>query len=281
WGQYDASHAAHEREMERVDGVAILGFRSQLLDANIPNELVADFVSKSPDRRFGIAGIDPMADDAMHQLDSAIHMGMVGITVSPACQGFHPSHSQACRIYERCVDAGLPIIVDMDHPLTPSTRLEFARPALWDEVARDFPTLPIVISQLGHPWIDETLLLLTKHEALFADLSGVVSRPWQLFNALLNATSFGVMDKLLFGSGFPRELPTKAIESLYSVNSFGQGTPLPSVPRSRISAIVERNPLPLLGIDVGIVPLRPADDEVFDDTEGAGTPAYSEGPTTS
>ncbi|MCA9295702.1 MAG: amidohydrolase family protein, partial [Phycisphaerales bacterium] len=208
WGQYDASPGAHERAMDRVDGSAVLGFRSQLLGANIPNELVADYVSRKPDRRFGIAGIDPMADDAMDQFDAALNLGLLGVNVSPACQGFHPSHSRAIRVYERCMDAGLPIFVGMDHPLTKNARLEFARPVLWDDVARDFPDLRVVITQLGHPWIDETLLLLSKHRSLFADLSGVVSRPWQLYNALLTASSFGVMDKLLFGSGFPRELPT-------------------------------------------------------------------------
>jgi len=237
WGQHDATPEAHQAAMDGVDGSAVLGFRSQLLGANVPNELVAEYVSRQPDRRFGIAGIDPMADDAMDQFDVAQNLGLVGVTISPACQGFHPSNSRAMRVYERCIDAGMPIFVGLDHPLTSSSRLDFARPVHWDDVAREFPKLPIVISQLGHPWIDETLLLLSKHPSLYADLSGVVTRPWQLYNALLSASSIDVMGKLLFGSGFPRELPTKAIEALYSVNAFSQGSPLPSVPRSRISGV--------------------------------------------
>ena len=67
------------------------------------------------------------------------------------------------------------------------------------QVAQAFPNLPIVIGQLGYPWIDETLVLLGKHRNVYADISGVASRPWQLYNALLSASSLGVMDKLQIG----------------------------------------------------------------------------------
>ena len=254
WGQLDGSPAAHEREMACVDGALVMGFRSARLEACIPNEYVAEYVTKDPRRRIGVAGIDPLESDAMDQIDTAVGLGLSGVAVSPACQGFHPAHSLAMRVYERCRELGMPLFVTVMTPITASSQLEFARPALWDEVARAFPDLPIVISELGHPWIDETLLLLGKHRNLWADISGVASRPWQLYNALLNASSFGVMEKLLFGSGFPHDLPVKAIESLYSINGFSHGTQLPAIPRSLIRGIVERDALSRLGIDAIIAP---------------------------
>ena len=112
-------------------------------------------------------------------------------------------------------------------------------------------------------WVEETLLLLDKHKNIWADISGVVSRPWQLYNALLSASSFGVMDRLLFGSGFPFETPAKAIESLYSVNAFSQGTQLPAVPRSQIRAVVERDATACLGMDTIITPRpTPVEDDM-------------------
>ena len=142
-----------------------------------------------------------------------------------------------------------------------SGQLEFARPALWDEVARSFPKLHLVMCQLGHPWVDETLVLLGKHENVFGEISGIASRPWQLYGTLLNALSFGVLDKLLFGSGFPREQPTKVIEALYSVNAYSHGTQLPSIPRAQVRAIVERESLACLGIDAEITPMTQSSDE--------------------
>jgi predicted TIM-barrel fold metal-dependent hydrolase len=261
WGQLDASPPAHEAAMGYVDGSLVFGFRSDRLGACVPNEFIAEFVSRDPRRLAGVAGIDPMSDDGVDQFDRAMALGMVGVTVSPASQGFHPAHSDAMLIYERCVQSGVPLFVTLGDPLAGSAMLEFARPAMWDEVARSFPQLPIVITQLGHPWIDETLLLLGKHDNMYADISGVASRPWQLYNALVAANSFGVMSKLLFGSGFPRETPAKTIESLYTVNTFSHGTHLPSVPRSQIRGIIERDALATLGIEASVhraLPAKPA-----------------------
>jgi predicted TIM-barrel fold metal-dependent hydrolase len=197
-------------------------------------------------------GIDPMSADALSQIEQGINLGLQGVTVSPTCQGFHPSHSSAMRVYEKCAEKSLPLFVANLDPLTPNSVLEYSRPALWDEVAVAFPELPIVIGQLGHPWIDETLVMVSKHSHVFTDISGVVSRPWQLYTALLSAASLSVMDRLLFGSGFPYESPTGAIESIYSVNAFSHGASLPTIPRAMLSQIVERDSLSCLGIEAEI-----------------------------
>ena len=173
----DGTPIAHERSMACVDGSVVLGFRSERLGARIPDEFVAEFVAKDPRRRVGVAGVDPLSSDVLDQVDTAVGLGLVGVAVSPACQGFHPAHSEAMRVYERCAELSLPVFVTMQSPPTPAAELEFARPGAWDEVARSLPTLPIIISQLGHPWIDEALLLLGKHDRVFADISGVASRP--------------------------------------------------------------------------------------------------------
>ncbi|HWB19281.1 MAG TPA: amidohydrolase family protein, partial [Phycisphaerales bacterium] len=251
WTPVDASATAHERAMGCVDGALVMGFRSERLGARIPNELVAEFVGKAPQKRAGIAGIDPTSADAMDEIRRAAGMGLVGVSVSPSCQGFHPAHSSAMRLYDECVKRGMPVFISGLDPLTAGAEMEFGRPGLWDEVARSFPELRIVVSQLGHPWVDETLVLLSKHHHVYADISGVASRPWQLYNALLSATSFGVMDKLLFASGFPYEVPSKTIETMYSVNAFAHGTQLPTVPRAQIRGIVERNAAECLGIETG------------------------------
>jgi len=254
--QYEGVMGAHERAMTCCDAAFVLGFRSERLGARVPNELVASFVAADPRKRLGVGGIDPMSADALAQVQACPELGLVGVTVSPACQGFHPAHSTAMRVYERCGELGLPIFVTMLEPLTPNAVLEFGRPALWDEVAQAFPDLPIVFGGIGSPWIDETLLMIGKHARLFADISGVARRPWQLYNALLSASSMGAMDRLLFGSGFPFDAPESAIENMYSVNAHSHGTQLPSVPRSQIRGIIERDALACLGIDVDVVAQR-------------------------
>ena len=245
----ESTAAAHERATEPVAAALVHGFRSKLLDAAIPNEFVAEVVRSNPGRLAGIAGIDPMAPDAATQLDRAVELGLVGVSVSPSAQGFHPTHSDAMRLYARVDQLGLPIFFGRPGPLVASGTLEFDRPAGLDEVARANPGMRIVIGELGWPWIDECLAMLLKHPNVFAEISGVAGRPWQLYNTLLSAQSMGVMEKLFFGSGVPYELPAKDIENLYSVNAFAHGTQLPSIPRTALRAIAERDPFAVLGID--------------------------------
>ncbi|MFK7960999.1 MAG: amidohydrolase family protein [Phycisphaerales bacterium] len=244
----DASLAALEREMHCVDTAFVMGFTSTRLGASVPDEWIAECCRRQPGR-IGVAGIDPLADDAMDRLDRAADLGLQAINVSPACQGFHPAHSRAMLVYERALALSMPVFVTMPPPPSASTRLEFARPMLWDEVARGFPELKLVMGQLGRPWIDETLLLVAKHENVFAEISGVVSHSWNLYNALLAARSEGVMSKLFFGSGFPFESPARAIETLYSLGALTQGTTLPAVPRQLVNGIVERDVLGCLGLE--------------------------------
>jgi predicted TIM-barrel fold metal-dependent hydrolase len=248
WAFESGDAAAHGREMSCIDIAFVLGLRADLVGAHVPNELIAEFIGRDPQRRIGIAGIDPLADSAEHDLESAMELGMSGITVSPALAGVHPTHSSAMKIYERCCEHSLPLIVTLPNPIPASSILDFARPVHWDEVARTYPQLKILFTQMGYPWIDELLVLAGKHEHIFAEVSGVATRPWQLYNALSTASSLGVMDKLLFGSGFPQSTPQQAIESLYSVNVSVKGTPLPSVSRSLVKEIVERDALKCLGI---------------------------------
>lgn len=248
-GRLESTAAAHERASAPVAASLVHGFASRLLDAGIPNEFIAEVVRSNPARLAGIAGIDPMAPDASASLDRALELGLVGVSISPSAQGFHPAHSDAMRLYARIESAGVPLFIGRPGPLVPVGVLEFDRPSGLDEVARTYPQLRIVIGELGWPWIDESLAMLTKHPNVHAEISGVVSRPWQLYNALLSAQSLGVMEKLFFGSGFPYEQPAKAIENLYSVNAFAHGTQLPAIPRSALRGIAERDPFATLGID--------------------------------
>lgn len=252
WALESGDAAAHGREMSCINIAFVLGLRADLVGAHVPNELIAEFVGRDPQRRVGIAGIDPLAQSTEDDVRAALQLGMSGITVSPALAGIHPTHSAAMKVYELCCTHSLPIIVTMPNPIPASAILDFARPVHWDEVARTYPKLRILFTQMGYPWIDELLVLAGKHEHVYAEVSGVATRPWQLYNALSTASSLGVMDKLMFGSGFPLSTPQQAIESLYSVNRSVKGTPLPSVSRSLVKEIVERDALKCLDIPMNL-----------------------------
>ncbi|HSV13293.1 MAG TPA: amidohydrolase family protein [Tepidisphaeraceae bacterium] len=239
----------HLAQSTAVDKSFVLGFKSRYLRAEIPNRYVSDYVNRFPQKLIGFAGIDPTERGAVEEVRIAKNeLKLRGITISPANQDFHPSDSRAMDVYAEAEKLGMPILIHPVGQYTEESKLEFARPYLLDEVARTFPRLPIIIAQLGQPWIDETICLLGKHHNVFADVSGLLSRTWQAYGALVSAHQNQVIDKLLFGSDFPYTSATECIEALYSINQIAQGTNLPVVPREALRGIVERDALGVLGL---------------------------------
>jgi predicted TIM-barrel fold metal-dependent hydrolase len=239
----------HWAESASVDKSIVLGFKSRYLHAEIPNGYVAEYVNRFPQKLIGFAGIDPTDRGAAAEVRAAQEdLRLRGITISPANQDFHPTDSRAMEVYAEAERLGMPMLVHPNGQFTEQSKLEYGRPYLLDEVARSFPKLRMVIAQLGQPWIEETICLLGKHQNVFADVSGMISRPWQAYNALVSVYQHDVIHKLLFGSDFPNTSATECIEALYSINQIAQGTNLPVVPREALRGIVERDALGLLGL---------------------------------
>ncbi len=250
-GRPDASIDEHRRATEPVDRAFVIGFKSRYLGVGVSNEFIFNYVRQVPERLIGVAGIDPtVLDEALDELEKAHgSYGMKAIAVSPSAQDFHPSDSRAMQVFSEAVRLRKPVFLQQGIHFNAAAKMEFARPSLLDEVARDLPQLRMVIAHMGYPWIDECVVLLGKHPHVFADIASLIHRPWQAYNALLAAYQYGVIDKLLFGSDFPYGTPAKAIESLYRINHLVTGTNLPTIPRQALVSIVERDALAVLGIE--------------------------------
>lgn len=239
----------HMAQTSAVDKTIVLGFTSRYLRAEIPNRFVADYVHRFPKKLVGFAGIDPTDPGALKELrDAHGELRLHGVTVAPANQDFHPADSRAMAIYAEAEALNMPVLVHAGNQFTDQGKMEYARPYLFDEVARAFPNLRLILAQMGQPWIDECIALLRKHPHVYADVSGLLSRPWQAYNALVNAHQHETIDKLLFGSDFPYRNAAECIEAMYSINQMTQGTNLPIVPRQALRGIVERDALSLLGL---------------------------------
>lgn len=249
-GAAGASLARHHAATEPVDITLVLGFKSRWLDAEVSNDHVAAYVRQHPGELIGFAGIDPSdPSEAIVELTRAREqLSMPGIAVAPAAQDFHPSDSQAMQVYAEAANAGMPIVFHTGMHIATTSKLEYARPVLLDEVARELPDLKMVIAHMGYPWVRETVLLLAKHKNVFAEISWLTHDPWEAYQALRGASQFGVIDKLLLGSGFPSATASQCIEELYSINHLVHGTNLPAIPREQLRGIVERDSLALLGI---------------------------------
>lgn len=255
----DPSPAALARSSHVLQAAVVTGWRIDRMGVQVAAEQIARWVNDAPAHRVGFAGIDPTADGAADDVDAAHALGMVGLTVAPADCNVRPTDDRFLLVAERASKLGMPVLVANPCLTTAQSVLEFARPALLDEACRALPNLSLVLGDLGAGFTEEALALCAKHPRVFAELSGVIAKPWHLYTTLLTAFERGLTDKLLFASGFPAELPERAIERMYTVNAVRNGTQLPGIPRETVRGIVERDSLRLLGIEhVGAVHKAPA-----------------------
>lgn len=211
---------------------------------------LSDYISKYPGRMIGFAFVDPTRDNVSVKGVKTLtdKMGLKGAALYCSSCGFHPAHSLAMQFYESAEELGLPVFFHNSRVLKAGAILDYAQPYLLDEVARTFPKLKIVIGNMGVPFIEQTLSLLTKHENVYGDLTIKPSNVWQVYNTVVCAYERGVMEKLLFGSGFPQGVASECIEVLLGFNKLLADTNLPAVPRGNIQSIIERDTLSVLGI---------------------------------
>jgi uncharacterized protein len=86
-------------------------------------------------------------------------------------------------------------------------RLKYSNPIYLDDVAVDFPEMPIILAHPSFPWQDEALAVATHKPQVYIDLSGWSPKYFpanlvQYANTLLRR-------KVLFGSDYPVFTPDR------------------------------------------------------------------------
>jgi predicted TIM-barrel fold metal-dependent hydrolase len=218
-------------------------------DRSESNAALAEYVRQN-NKAIGFAVINPTEDViAVKALKkNIIDKGLRGIVLYCAEEQFHPAHSQAMLLYEAAQELNLPVFFHNCPPFSVQAVMEYARPFQIDEIARTFPSLKIIVGRMGFPFIEQTWCLLGKHDNVYADLTIIPQKMWEVYNVVMTAYEAGVMDKLLFGSGYPYATPQTCIETLLGFNKMFSDTHLPQVPREKIRSVVERDSLSLLGL---------------------------------
>lgn len=244
-----ADTAEHLAAVEAVDACIVLAAHGGPREE--ANRKLSDYVGRHREKMVGFAVVDPTQDRLGDRglVTLTEKLGLKGLVVYCSMAGFHPAHCQAMRLYEAVQEAGLPVFFhNSSHALRAEAILEYAQPYLLDEVARVLPELKIVIGNMGIPFVEQTLSMVSKHENVFADLTIRPGKLWQTYNIVVAAHEWNVMGKLLFGSGFPSGNSGECIEALLGFNMLLADTKLPTVPRGSIRNVIERDSLELLGI---------------------------------
>ncbi len=240
----------HWAAMEQVERAIVLAFNAPACGVVVPNEYVADYVAQHPEKLIGFASVDPNDSRAPDQLaDAVTALGLRGLKIAPIYQDFDPTGERARRVFAVAQDLHIPILWHQGTSFVRAGPLKYSSPIAVDEIATLFPDLRIVVAHLGHPWIAETIVVVRKHPHVYTDISGLHTRPWQLYNGLVTALEYGIMEKLLFGTDFPFATIAATQRALRDAGALAAGTPLPQIPVDAVEGIIGRNSLQLLGLD--------------------------------
>jgi len=240
----------HIAAMSGVDVAIVFGINSLALKMYTPNQAIADYAQAHPDKIVGFMSIDPNDPGAVEEMDFChASLGLRGIKMSPVYQDYHPCDEKARRIHRRAEQLGLPILTHAAFHSIARTRMEWANPLLYDNVAREFPGLKIILAHIGLPWFEDAMVMVRKHENVFADVSPAIHHDW-LYRAMAMFQEFGVMHKLLFGSDFPISTPEKVQAALRNVNHVVEGTAMQKINPESIEQLIHRDALSLLGLEV-------------------------------
>ena len=241
---------AHYEATEACDRVVALGFCAPSAGWVVPNDYVADYVKRDPKRIIGFGSVDPNDPEAPAEVERMREdLGLLGCKLGPIYQDVHPLSAGFLRVCSTLQRLEMPLIIHQGATFVQSGPLIHSMPILIDELARIHPELRIVVTHMGHPWIEDTIVVTRKQPNVYADVSAIHPRPWQLYHALLAASEYRAVDKLVFGSDYPFMGVEETIQGLRNVNEIVRGTNLPKISEDVIEQIIYRPTLDLLGIE--------------------------------
>jgi predicted TIM-barrel fold metal-dependent hydrolase len=239
----------HLETTQAAEVAVVFGIQAAATGWHVPNDFVAAHVRRAPERLIFFASIDPGVPGFEEELERYHQDGHCqGVKLAPVYQGVHPLDPRYRHIYSYCQRHGLPILTHMATTFSSGTPLEYARPAHMDQVAVDYPDLRMVLAHLGHPWEGETIAVIRRNANVYADLSALYYRPWQLYNSMRLLSEYHAEHKVLFGSDFPFTTTQGSLDHVRKLNTVLGQSGLLAVPEEVIESIVHRDALTLLQI---------------------------------
>lgn len=144
------------------------------------NEFAVRYAEAAPERLLPFGGVHArFTKDPEGDVDRLVEMGI-------RCMKIHPSHQcfpanaytegleALGRIYRRCEERGLPVLIHTGTSIFPGARSKWGNPLEVDDVAIDFPDLKIGIAHGGRPfWMQEAFFILRRHRNVYLEISGI------------------------------------------------------------------------------------------------------------
>jgi predicted TIM-barrel fold metal-dependent hydrolase len=197
------------------------------------NDEVAQFAADNPDIAIAFCSINPhRGKEGVDEAKRLVASGAVrGLKLHPPVQEFVPSDRLAYPLYEVFAEARLPVLFHTGHSGIGTgmrggggIRLKYGNPMPIDDVAVDFPDMPIIMAHPSFPWQDEAISICMHKPQVYIDLSGW--SPKYFSPTLVQYANTVLKHKVLFGSDYPWITPDKWMADFQTIGIRDEVRPL-------------------------------------------------------
>jgi len=216
----------------------------------VDDQYIAAYVAAHPEHLIGFFSLDPTQNGWQNEMrEGHQDLGLRGIKLLPMYAGFRPNDPLLDPLWKYAGDHGLPVLLHVGTTYVTQAPLECTLPRHLDDVAIRHPEVKIVMAHLGHPYEGECIAVIRKHPNVYADISALYYRPFQLYHSLMLVQEYGVWDELLFGTDYPFTTVNDTMKGLRGLNNMVEGTRLPRLDPEQIEALIHRDSLHLLNLE--------------------------------
>lgn len=228
---------------------AVFGGKAKLSGMWVEDQYIADYVAQDPEHLVGFLSLDPTQpgweDEMRHGHEE---LGLRGVKLLPMYAGFGVDDERLEPLWEYAREKELPVLLHTGTTFVRQAPLACTLPRLIEPVATRYPEIRFILAHLSHPYEGECVATIRKHPNVYADISALHYRPWQLYNSLMLVQEYGVWNKLLFGSDYPFTTVNESIEGLRKLNDQLEGSALPRLNEDEIENLIHRDGFEILGI---------------------------------
>ena len=192
---------------------------------HLTNDAILEFAAGNADSALPFVSVDPTRGaPAIAEARRLLASGAVrGLKLHPPMQQFFANDRVAYPLYELFAEAKLPVLFHTGHsgigtgmPGGGGVRLKYGNPMCIDDVAVDFPEMPIILAHPSFPWQDEALSICLHKPQVYIDLSGW--SPKYFPASLLQYANTLLRHKMLFGSDYPWITPDRWLADFAAID---------------------------------------------------------------
>jgi predicted TIM-barrel fold metal-dependent hydrolase len=175
----------------------------------VTNDEMLEAAARHADVFIPFVMVDPWREHAgADEAERLIKAGARGFKFHPPSQGFYANDQRMYELYAVIAAAKLPALFHTGQTAVGQgtgsgggIRLKYGNPIYLDDVAVDFPDMPIIMAHPSFPWQDEALAIAQHKRQVYIDLSGW--SPKYFPPQLVHYANTLLKNKVLFGSDHP------------------------------------------------------------------------------